>query len=257
MLKAALRYARAEWPIFPCKPGEKVPLSALAPNGFKNATINVDTITDWWSRCPDANIGLATGAPGPDVVDFDVKSGKPGQDSYERLRDAGLLRGAHAVITTPSGGFHLYYLGSEQGNAVLHRHGVDFRSVGGYVVAPPSTTPAGSYRRTDRRSRYSSQARRVDFGAIRRHLDPPRRGLVLLTSGGAPHNHDALIRYVANQGEGNRNAGLYWAACRAAETSAGEDVFDALASAAVSAGLQLREAYNTIRSAKIHIGVPA
>lgn len=248
MLTAALRFAAAEWTIFPCKPGEKVPLGSLAPNGVKNATTDVDTITNWWTRCPDANIGLATGAPGPDVVDFDTKGGKNGRATYDRLRDAGLLRGAHAIVGTPSGGFHLYYLGSDQGNAVLHRHGVDFRGAGGYVIAPPSVAAGASYRLIEWHSRYARTACRVDFEAIRQHLDPPRP--VALQRRAGPVGHEALIRHVAGQGEGNRNAALHWAACRAASEGADQAVFDALHDAAVSIGLGNREAANTIQSAR-------
>ena len=56
MLAAALRYARANWPVFPCIPGEKVPAT---PHGFLDATTDPDKITWWWSRGPDRNAGGA------------------------------------------------------------------------------------------------------------------------------------------------------------------------------------------------------
>ena len=56
-----------------------------------------------------------------------------------------------------------------------------------------------------------------------------------------------LAAWVAAQPEGNRNAGLYWAACRAVEADVdpGE-----LAAAAVQAGLSETEALRTIGSAR-------
>ena len=67
-----------------------------------------------------------------------------------------------------------------------------------------------------------------------------------------PHGHDAgdlgkLAAWVAAQQEGNRNDGLFWAACRAAEAGHG-DLGD-LVTAAVAAGLSEAEAVRTIASA--------
>lgn len=251
-LIAALRYAAADWPVFPCQPGSKVPFPRS--NGVKDATTDPDTITDWWSRCPTANVAIATGGSAPDVLDFDVKKGAPGRQSYERLRDAGLLTGAHAVVGTPSGGWHLYYLGSDQGNASLPRHGVDLRSRGGYVLAPPSLVDGLPYGLAEWRSRYDGYARGLDFTAIRRYLDPPRPPRQIQPGTGG--DHGALVRHVAGQQEGNRNGALYWAACRAAEKGAGDDVFAQLLDAAMATGLPGRDAEKTIASAR-RTGVPA
>jgi hypothetical protein len=51
---------------------------------------------------------------------------------------------------------------------------------------------------------------------------------------------------VTGLGEGNRNAGLYWAACRAARDG---DVLGQLVAAAVQAGLPEDEARRTVASA--------
>ncbi|WP_432051118.1 bifunctional DNA primase/polymerase [Verrucosispora sp. NA02020] len=247
LLKAALRYVRAGWPVFPCQPDAKVPFPHS--RGFKDATVDQDVITSWWTRCPLANIGLATGGPGPDVVDFDVKAGAPGRATYERLRDAGLLVGCHATVTTPSGGFHLYYLGTEQGNGSLSRHGVDFRGRGGYVLAPPSTVDGKPYVLASRRSRFDGQARTVNFGAIRRHLNPPTTA----PRGVRPDrnsDHSALVAWVAGRTEGGRNSSLHWAACRAIETGADDQVLTELVDAATSAGLPRSEAERTVASAQ-------
>lgn len=74
LLAAALRYASAGWPVFPCTPDgtaapdHKAPLTA---HGFKDATTDPARIRAWWHRWPDANVAIATGEPGPDVLDVD------------------------------------------------------------------------------------------------------------------------------------------------------------------------------------------
>ena len=50
---------------------------------------------------------------------------------------AGLLEGAYGYVRTPSGGLHIYFTGTTQRNGHLAAHHVDFRSAGGYVLAPP------------------------------------------------------------------------------------------------------------------------
>ena len=58
-----------------------------------------------------------------------------------------------------------------------------------------------------------------------------------------------LAGWVAAQHEGNRNAGLFWAACRAVE--AGDSAaLEAMARAAAAAGLTEQEITRTIRSAQ-------
>jgi hypothetical protein len=65
-----------------------------------------------------------------------------------------------------------------------------------------------------------------------------------------------LVRAVAGAAEGSRNAMLYWAACRLAETAGGDHARggDLLEAAAIQAGLSAVEAAATIRSALRHGG---
>ena len=62
-------------------------------------------------------------------------------------------------------------------------------------------------------------------------------------------NLDTLARWVARQPEGNRNAGLYWAANRALETDPAADL-SPLADAARQAGLGDQEISRTLDSAR-------
>ena len=57
-LAAALEYAALGLRVFPCLPRDKRPAVA---HGFKEATTDADQIRAWWTRWPDANIGIATG----------------------------------------------------------------------------------------------------------------------------------------------------------------------------------------------------
>ena len=57
LLDAALRYAALGYPVFPCLPGEKAPIT---PHGFRDATTDIAQIEAWWAKHPDANIGLPT-----------------------------------------------------------------------------------------------------------------------------------------------------------------------------------------------------
>jgi hypothetical protein len=56
-----------------CQPG-KHPLGSLVPHGVKDATTNRAQILAWWTRHPQANIGLATGHLF-DVLDVDGPAG--------------------------------------------------------------------------------------------------------------------------------------------------------------------------------------
>jgi hypothetical protein len=68
-------------------------------------------------------------------------------------------------------------------------------------------------------------------------------------------NATALVAWVGKLGEGNRNSGLFWAACRAAEAGHDEALAD-LAEAAIGAGLPEVEAWRTITSAVRRAAMP-
>ncbi len=145
-------------------------------------------------------------------------------------------------MRTPSGGLHSYYEGTAQRNGKLPRHHLDFRSAGGYVLTPPSRVHGKPYELLDHRAGATG---RLDWQAVTRLLDPP--GPAARPTGQAAGDLGRLAAWVAGQKEGNRNDGLFWAACRALESGHGD--LDGLVAAAVATGLSEQEARRTIDSA--------
>jgi len=250
-LARALAYAGRGWPVFPCRPGRKEPDT---PHGFKDATTDPGTITDWWTAVPGRNVAIATGTPGPDVLDVDVRPGGSGYQALWRLRHAGLLEVPVAAVATPSGGLHLYYPGTGQPSGRLPGCHLDFKAAGGYVLAPPSAVTGRHYRAVRYPPGHTDPATggRLDWSASVAFLEPGRHDPDLVR----PPGHvgaGRLAAWVARLPEGNRNAGLFWAACRAAE--AGQPgVLKDLAVAAQAAGLPAAEAARTIASARRSTG---
>jgi Bifunctional DNA primase/polymerase, N-terminal len=179
ILGQALAYAEAAgWPVFPTRPDadlcpdpDDCPCKRpLTEHGFKDATTDPATIRQWWRRRPDANVAIVTGRPGPDVLDVDVKQAGSGFGALNRLKRAGLLTGASALVRTRSGGLHVYYAGTGQGCGALPRHHLDFKAAGGYVLAPPSRVHGRAYQLLDHRPGTAA----LDWQAVKRLLDPPR-----------------------------------------------------------------------------------
>ena len=214
--------------------------------GFRDATTDPDQITDWFTRRPEHNLAIATGAPGPDVLDVDVHGPTGnGYPALSRLRRARLLDGAAAYVRTPSGGLHAYFTGTTQHCGHLPVHHLDFLSVGGYVLAPPCQVDGHRYQLLTTTGRHG----RLDWAAVTRLLQPgrPHRRPEPRPAPGRDLGH--LARWVAAQPEGNRNAGLFWAANRALETDPAADL-SPLAAAASEVGLPDAEITRTLDSAR-------
>ena len=145
LLDAAIDYASRGLAVFPLKPREKAPITA---HGVHEATTNFEQINKWWSRYPNANIGIACGkvSGGLLVVDLDRKpNGVDGLDSLnEWERENGELPETVRSITGSDGNHLLYRIDGTNKNRVNLLPGVDIRSDGGYIVAPPSIHPNGN-----------------------------------------------------------------------------------------------------------------
>lgn len=173
--EAALAAAEIGWPVFPCVPRGKRPLAAAAPHGLKDATTDPRRLCAWWTRWPDANLAVACGAPGPDVLDIDTKGGRSGRDLFQRAWRAGLLRGWTAQVVTPSGGRHFWYAGTDQrGGAVGRDKALELKATGGYVLLPPSFVedPDHGYAGRYEVAEFRDDDAVVDFAAVKLLLDP-------------------------------------------------------------------------------------
>lgn len=250
---AARSYSEAGLAVFACVAGAKRPLTAA---GFTDATTDPDQIARWWTRWPAANIGLATGGGGFDVIDVDRRPSGSGFAALERTRAAGLTDGWICAVRTPSAGLHLYYPARPErpqhswADTTAH---LDVRGTGGYVIVPPSRIArtdgsVGTYR-LDATGRH--RLRPLDGGALQMLLRPPRPAtrpspsVAVSDAGGG-----RIAAWLARRPEGTRNNALYWAACRYADnTIAQSDAHQRLGAAAEQAGLEPGEIAATIRSA--------
>jgi len=143
MLAAALDYAARGWHVLPLQPGGKVPLASLVPHGRNEASTNPETVRDWWSRHPEANIGIACAASGLVVVDVDSYK----EDCNWRTFAASVDLPDTLQQRTGRGGMHYIFKANDRGFAgklprvsgveVLHQH---------YFVAEPSRVNGRPYR---------------------------------------------------------------------------------------------------------------
>ncbi len=112
-------------PVFPCKP-TKAPYTA---QGFHDASTDLDAIEAWWTRWPDALVGVPSGeASGLLVVDVDPDGEGWYREHFDRL--------ACARIHKPRRGHHLLYRMPESDircSTGKVAPGVDIRAEGGYV----------------------------------------------------------------------------------------------------------------------------
>ena len=256
---ASAAYATAGVAVFPCVPGGKRPLTK---RGFHDASTDPRQVARWWDRVPTANIGIPTGSL-VDVLDVDVHAAGTGFPILHSLQKRGLVHGWGQAVRSPSGGLHLYYPADPAQASPSwsrgHTH-VDFRSTGGYIIAPPSTVT------TDRGDRgyeviaLGKKPSPVDAEAIRDFLTPQPIPTSRSSSGSSLVQDKSVERiadWVALLPEGNRNAGLFWAACRLAEAGMTElRTTTVLGPAATRAGLASREIAATIRSAHHSAQVP-
>lgn len=147
-MNKALAMAEAGMRVFPCVPNGKRPLTE---HGQDDGTTDRETIIKWWTRWPDANIGLATEASRLYVVDIDCKPDKngvpaPGFESWAALTAEHDVPETFTVRTW-SGGLHLYFWMPEKAlknSASKLGKGIDTRG-NGYVIAPPSEIDGKKY----------------------------------------------------------------------------------------------------------------
>lgn len=158
-LKVALSYAERGFHVFPvhsifngrctcnkenCTSPGKHPIPA---KGFNAATRDTIQIKKWWSKRPNANIGVRTGKESNIlVIDIDISKGDGEASLKEMIKEIGELPPT-LEQKTGSGGHHLIYeYPSEHKIKTLAgiEENIDIRNDGGYIVAPPSTHISGN-----------------------------------------------------------------------------------------------------------------
>lgn len=151
-------------------------------HGFHAATTDPGRISARWSHDKRSGVGVSCGPAGLVVIDIDAHAVPlpkrerllPGIPVHDGVDLTGLKNGFHTLallaalrrepdpatdpttlrVRTPSGGMHVWYragagrswlcsTGSGRGRALAWQ--VDVRGTGGYIVAPGTTTTAGTY----------------------------------------------------------------------------------------------------------------
>lgn len=134
--------------------GKDPPLAGFGHQARDATTLAGRRKIEWWWRKRNYNIGVATGPGGRIIViDVDVKNGKPGLASLERLEREYDLPKSYRV-KTPSGGLHVYlrlppdvYIGNGTSWLPPGFDGIDIRGNAGqaYVVGAGSTIDGKAY----------------------------------------------------------------------------------------------------------------
>jgi P4 family phage/plasmid primase-like protien len=137
-MEAALKLLALGYVPIPMKENGKKPL--ILWKDFQHKRPSVKQIVTWWTRWPNANLGIVTGKlSGITVIDVDT-----GHAPWPP-KDCELPGGL--VVRTPRAGTHHYFkyisgVGSNQG--VLAK-GIDVRGDGGCIVVPPSIVNGKPY----------------------------------------------------------------------------------------------------------------
>jgi hypothetical protein len=111
----------------------------LTPHGLRDATTKRSQLEWHWRRWPHANIGLLTGEVA-DVLDVDGPAGSKAMRKWAAEHHLDL----DAPTVRTGTGWHYYLRASGARNRIGLLEHVDWRGIGGYVVAPPSLHANGT-----------------------------------------------------------------------------------------------------------------
>jgi len=135
----------ATFHVFPLSENSKIP--AIHSAGFKDA-LPIDKAKIKWPGIMDGNYGVVPGRSGHIVFDIDVKDGCVGKETFDALQNRYGKLPDTMVVTTPSGGFHIYFKRPESlpeiGNISIGKH-IDTRCDHGYVLGVGSNINGSSY----------------------------------------------------------------------------------------------------------------
>jgi hypothetical protein len=130
--EAMMKYRELGWSVIPVGADKKPLLQWLE---FQNRIVTQEELFGWYSKYPNCQLGIVTGAISNLVV-IDVEAGGDISIYPKTL-----------TVQTGGGGYHLYYQhpGKSFNNANRILELTDIRGDGGFVVAPPSKSYKGGY----------------------------------------------------------------------------------------------------------------
>jgi hypothetical protein len=147
MIKHALKYREAGFSVIPIKPDydpvEEKFLKKPYTNwkAYQRTLPTVEEITSWWTKWPDAMIGIVTGdVSNVFAIDCDT------EESYQKIQSMIPDSFLTPTVSTPRGGKHLWVKcsnGNQLTTVSAVMPDVDTRGNGGYVIAPPSKNEKG------------------------------------------------------------------------------------------------------------------
>lgn len=255
-LLSACELIRFGWRVFPLASFSKIPAisSKKGGQGCKDATDDEELLGTWDRRYPNANLGLACGQQsGVIVIDFDQRNGS--DETIKLLASRRQYFPPTVEVRTWSGGTHLYYrwLPEIKNSKSKLGPGIDVKTTGGYVVAPPSRIKCSETGKTGKyewvNSPLGGELPRLPQWAVVALKTNPEQKLINKKSD-FKGDFSPVFRYIETAASGQRNNILYWAARKAAESGKddGQTKSDLL-QAAQNCGLDRIEAEKTIRSA--------
>ena len=168
LLNDALKLAAIGWPVHPlhnpifegdsvrctCRAGAECESTGKHPRltGWQGkATTDEAQIRAWWTKWPEANIGVPCGPePGLVLLDIDSESAKNEIEAYADKHSITTAKDDLSTTTAKTGnGWHLIFGWTDEceqlSNIVGVVEGLDIRTDGGQFVAPPSHHPSGIY----------------------------------------------------------------------------------------------------------------
>jgi hypothetical protein len=245
VLANALQLARLGVLVFPCH-ADKRPAT---PNGFYDATTDARLIRSmqWHGRLVAMPTGTASGFS---VLDVDFARHPEARTWFREHSDR--LPETY-LVETRSGGGHVYFRhdGRVRNSVGRIARGIDVRGKGGLAIL---WDPEGfaAWLEADHPIAMWPDWLRVPEPARRAASAP--RGTSNGTTVADASRGAGLIAFVEKSVEGERNARLFWAACRLAglwfpRERDRDAAIDALRDAAISTGLEEDEVIRTIESA--------
>ena len=151
-LAFALAYASIGWHVLPlhfivnggcsckkeaCISKGKHPIASLVNNGHEGATCDPDTIKRWFTKYPNANIGVNLAKSGLCAVDIDPRNG--GHLTLEHLEDKHGAIFSDVMQFTGGGGEHRVFVKPDNISSLPGTlgKGIDLK-LNGYIVVEPS-----------------------------------------------------------------------------------------------------------------------